>query len=601
MTNLNILYLVFSMLLFISVIGSTLSARSGIPLLVLFLVIGMLAGEEGIIGIRFNQFFFANLLGQAALAVILLDGGLRTSLTNIRIAYKPALPLATWGVIATAVISGLFITWILAKYGYIEKGNWRYGMLMASIVGSTDAAAVFSLLRNGGVRLNARVQSTLEVESGANDPMAILLVTAFISLNLHPEEQNLLSFSTLLITQFALGILIGLTSGYLLARLLQRLHLPEGMYAILIFSAGILTFSMTNLLGGSGFLAVFIAGIVIGNHHVRATEHVLRVMDGMAWLSQAVLFVMLGLLITPSQVVKILPLVAVISLFLIFIARPLAVISVLIFCRFNPREIGFISWVGLRGAVPITLAIIPIMENVPNARFLFDLTFGVVIISLVLQGMTLPFAAELFKVKIPPSAHPSNEHEIWVGDRASIRIYEFNVKKGAFGINQHPDAISRRLGEEEIRLFALVRQDKVEAVTPQTKIRVGDRLWYAVNGDHAHALAVVLNDTYVTRQQRNEFFGEWVISSQVVIADLSLLEEVDLPEEERKLTASELFHRRLGENIVVGDHIELGDRWFLTVRETDQHGQISAIGLKLDTQAHQKSSEPLPAVNNSAA
>lgn len=338
MDNLNIIYLIGSILIFASIMTSTLSARLGMPLLLFFLAVGMLAGEEGILGIAFDGYPMANFLGQAALACILLDGGLRTSFRSFRVGLKPAVVLASWGVIATVLVLGLFIAWL-------TNLDWRVGLLMAAIVGSTDAAAVFSLLRNGGVKLNDRVQATLEIESGANDPMAILLVTVMIALNIDPESQTIGSIIAMLLGQIGIGLVIGLLSGYVLSKLLPKVHLAEGMYAILILSAGLAVFGFTNLLGGSGFLAIYLAGVIIGNNKIRATEHVLRVMDSFAWLSQAVLFVMLGLLVLPSSLWQVWHYSLFIFLFLLCVARPFAVFSSLLPFGFKKNEVGFISWV----------------------------------------------------------------------------------------------------------------------------------------------------------------------------------------------------------------------------------------------------------------
>lgn len=438
MDTLNIIYLVGALLIFASIMASTLSARLGVPLLLLFLIVGMLAGEDGILGIEFAQYGLANFVGQAALACILLDGGLRTSFKSFRVGLKPAITLATWGVLATVMILGIFVTWLLDV-------DWRLGLLMAAIVGSTDAAAVFSLLRNGGVKLNDRVQATLELESGANDPLAILLVTGLIALNVDPAGQTILGFLGLLLQQLGFGLGMGLLFGYLLARLLPKIHLAEGMYAILIMSAGLAVFAATNLIGGSGFLAIYLTGVLIGNHKVRSTEHVMRVMDSFAWLSQAVLFVVLGLLVTPSHVIDVWYYSVAIAAFMIFIARPIAVYTSVKPFKFKDREIGFISWVGLRGAVPITLAILPVMAGIDGAFMLFDIAFGVVVLSLILQGTTIPFMANLFKVRIPSNKDPEEEHEVWVSDKASITLYEFEVKSGAFAIDRHPMAISKRI------------------------------------------------------------------------------------------------------------------------------------------------------------
>ncbi len=254
MSGINALFMFAALLLFISVLASTLSARLGFPLLLLFLTVGMVAGEDGIGGIRFDDFFVAGMLGQAALGVILLDGGLRTRFDSFRVALKPAAVLATWGVIATVAILGAFILWLLDL-------DWRYAFLLASIVGSTDAAAVFSLLGNSGVRLNRRVRSTLEVESGANDPMAILLVMLFIGLLLNEKQATWQDIVLMLGIQLGLGVLAGYIGGRILASLMSRLKLTDGLYPLLILSGGMLVFSLTNISGGSGFLAVYVCGI----------------------------------------------------------------------------------------------------------------------------------------------------------------------------------------------------------------------------------------------------------------------------------------------------------------------------------------------------
>ena len=452
---------------------------------------------------------------------------------------------------------------------------------MAAIVGSTDAGAVFSLLRNGGIRLNERVQATLEIESGANDPMAILLVTGFIELNLAPDNMGWQDFLLLLCRQMGVGLVAGIVFGRVLSLILPKIRLADGMYAILIASGGMLGFALANMVGGSGFLAVYIAGVIIGNRKTRATEHVLRVMDGMAWLAQATLFVVLGLLVTPSRVLHLWPYALALAAFLFLVARPVAVISALWPFRFNWRETSFISWVGLRGAVPVTLAIMPVMAQVHDADLLFNLTFGVVILSLLIQGTTLPFTARAFNVEVPTTGEPNDDHEIWVANKASIHILEFVVRKGSFAITRHPDEIARRVSEDEVRFFALVRGGKLETDTPQMSLRGGDHVWYTVRGDHAQTLARIFNDTYVTRKERTEFFGEWVVSPQVLIGDLALLDEAPIAAEDRKKTIAELFAERLGKT-VVGDVLDVDGDWDLVVREIDDKGAITAVGIKLD-------------------
>lgn len=588
MDTLNILYLVGALLIFASIMASTLSARLGIPLLLLFLAVGVLAGEQGILGIEFSQYNIANFVGQAALACILLDGGLRTSFKSFRVGLKPAITLATWGVLATVMVLGVFVTWLLGV-------DWRVGMLMAAIVGSTDAAAVFSLLRNGGVKLNDRVQATLELESGANDPLAILLVTGLIALNVDPAGQTALAFLGLLFQQLSVGLGMGLLFGYLLSRLLPKVHLAEGMYAILILSAGLSVFAATNLLGGSGFLAVYLAGALIGNYKVRSTEHVMRVMDSFAWLSQAVLFVVLGLLVTPSNVINVWHYSVAIAAFMILIARPIAVYTSVKPFKFKDREIGFISWVGLRGAVPITLAILPIMAGIDEAFLLFDIAFGVVVLSLILQGTTIPIMANLFKVRIPNNKDPKEEHEVWVSDKASITLYEFEVKSGAFAIGRHPMGISKRISPDEISVFALVRGQQVIVVEEDTKLKFGDSVWYAMRGNYASKIAKIFNDTTLDRKAIDDFYGDWLLSPSVKLGDLpfftgvmtsdSLVEKLkSKPEDPSKSmwqqTVAEYVKGSLGTAPVSGDTVAINDEWSLVVKEVDDKGKLRTIGLK---------------------
>ena len=613
MVTLNILYVVASLLIFASIMTSTLSARLGVPLLLFFLGVGMLAGEEGILGIEFAEYNLANFIGQAALACILLDGGLRTSMRSFRVGLKPAVTLASLGVLVTVLVAGIFATWLLDV-------DWRLGVLMAAIVGSTDAAAVFSLLRNGGVKLNDRVQATLEIESGANDPLAILLVTAMIALNLDPTSQGIGDIIFMLISQIGIGLVLGLLSGWALSKMLPKVYLADGMYAILILSAGLIVFGITNLLGGSGFLAVYLAGVVIGNTKVRATEHVLRVMDSFAWLSQAVLFVVLGLLVQPSGILEVIHYSLLIFIFLLFVARPIAVFSSLLPFRFGIREIGFISWVGLRGAVPITLAIIPVKMAVPGADLAFNITFGVVILSLLVQGATIPLMSRLFRVWVPTNNEPKAEHEIWVADQANITLYEFEVKQGAFAIGRHPQSISSKFDAQALSLFALVRHNKLVNVNEDTILKMGDVVWYAMRGDDAPSIAKIFNNSATQYQKNSEFYGDWLLSPHARIADLpfynlaarslatnsssrlprpvaSALDIFTVPPqvgamtgidedlvnkltEAKNQTVEEFMMQYLKTEPVKGDEVYLNETWSLIVRDVDGRGRLRGVGLK---------------------
>ncbi|MFV2029103.1 potassium/proton antiporter [Neisseria sp. S1] len=572
MDGINSLFLLGGLLLFISVISTTLSARLGLPLLLLFLGVGMLAGEEGIGGIQFDSFVTATLIGQLALAVILLDGGLRTKLDSFRIALKPSAVLASWGVIATVALLGVFATLYMGV-------DWRLGILMAAIVGSTDAGAVFSLLRNSGVRLNQRVQATLEIESGANDPMAIFLVTALIALTLNPEEAGIGSFLLMLVQQLGLGLLLGFLGGKVLSRLVRRLNLAEGLYALLIVSGGLLVFAVANLLGGSGFLAVYLAGILVGNQHSHATEHVLRVMDGLAWLAQASMFVVLGLLVSPSRLLEHGMDALVIAAFLMLVARPIAVISSIWRFHYSRRELAYISWVGLRGAVPITLAMMPLMMGVPNARLLFDVAFAVVILSLLIQGATIPIVAHWLKVTVPPKPEPADSREIWLSESSSVQLFAYQVVADAEVEGMHPDEVARDLDLLATRCFALIRDDNRVELSLDTRLQAGDRAWYIVPEDQINVLAKRFAETGTSMGLAQSFFGEFVVNPASMASDLADAYGLSLDETERNLTLQALFKKRFEGVPVEGDRIAIG-QFVLTLKEVDADGNMRWLGLK---------------------
>ncbi|MDR2260934.1 MAG: potassium/proton antiporter [Azoarcus sp.] len=575
MENTDVLYLVGGLLLFVSVLASTLSARLGLPLLLLFLIVGMLAGGDGPGGIRFDDYHAASLISSLALAVILLDGGLRTRLSSLRVALWPAAVLATWGVIGTTVVLGVFV---IKFFGV----DWRMGMLLAAIVGSTDAAAVFSLLRNSGVRLNERVKSTLEIESGANDPMAILLVTALVEMLISPERIGMGNFVRTLASQMVLGGVFGFLGGAVLARLLLRLRLAEGLYALLIVSGGLMIFAATNLTGGSGFLAIYVAGIIIGNRRCHATEHVLRVMDGLAWLAQAGMFLVLGLLVRPLSLLEHAPGAVAMAIFLMLAARPLAILAGLLPFRFPWREVAYISWVGLRGAVPIVLAIVPVVRGVPQSELLFNITFVVVLLSLLVQGVTVPMAARWLKVAVPPKDEPVDRREVWVDDRAALDLVEFRVEEGSASASRHPDDVAAECGGLAVRCVSLVRGGEVQPLRIDTRLSVGDLVWFVAGEEHAERLARLFakGSTDKELSAHAGFFGEFIVDPSCQAGELAAAYGFNLAaEKEKTMTIGDLLRERIGRRVVVGDRVGIG-LFELTVRDIDNNGTITGVGLK---------------------
>lgn len=570
----NSLFLLGGALLFLSVVSTTLSARLGMPLLLVFLAVGMLAGEEGVGGIAFNNVVMANFISQLALAVILLDGGLRTQLSSFRIALKPASVLASWGVFATVLPLGLFATFYLGL-------DWKFGVLMAAIVGSTDAGAVFSLLRNSGVRLNERVQATLEIESGANDPMAVFLVTALITMIMQPAESGAAAFVRMLALQIGFGLLTGWAGGKILAKLVRRLNLAEGLYALMIVSGGLLVFAFTNTIGGSGFLAVYLAGIIVGNQRNRATEHVLRVMDGLAWLAQATLFVMLGLLVSPAGVLDRAAEALAIAAFLMLVARPLAVFGGLWKFNYSLREKAYISWLGLRGAVPISLAMMPLVMGVPNSHLLFDVAFAVVVLSLLIQGTTIPVMARLLKVAMPNKPEPKDTHDIWLAEKEIVRMSAFKVVAESEAEGHHPDTVEPISDSFDVRCFALIRNGSRIEMQSDTVLQAEDLAWYILPDGKVDKMAKYFTETGIGVRENFDFFGEFVVSPAARSGDLALAYGLKLEAGEEGLSLAELFDKRSdSQEPVEGDRIDIGG-FMLTAKEVDGGGNIGSMGLKV--------------------
>jgi len=447
------------------------------------------------------------------------------------------------------------------------------------IAAPTGAAAVFSLLRSSGVRLNSRILSTLELESGANDPMAIFLVTATITMLNQPENAGALSFIVMLLQQLLLGLLFGWSAGKGLAWLLQRIILAEGLYALLIASGGLMLFAFTNLFGGSGFLAVYLAGILIGNSRSRANEHLLNVMDGLAWLAQASMFLVLGLLVTPSRLFEQGFDAIVIAGCLILVARPLAVFSSLIWFPYSKREMAYISWVGLRGAVPITLAMMPLMEGIPNSRLIFDVIFSVVIVSLLVQGTTIGFMARKLKVVLPPQPEPLSSDEIWLTEKLTLQLQAFRVAEHSKAERSHPYALTRLKQFANARLFALIRDGAIMKVGMNTQMRKGDVAWYVFPEDRGNEFAEQFASNKQSESEQ-EFYGEIEVKPYVRIGELAKAHQLNLREEDADRTLGELFRERFGDVPVAGDKLDL-DGYEITIKELDERGYMKWLALKM--------------------
>ncbi|MBN9008761.1 MAG: potassium/proton antiporter, partial [Rhizobiales bacterium] len=394
--SMDIAVLIGSLLITVAVFTSLLSFRFGAPLLLVFLAIGLLAGEDGIGGIEFDNGSTAFFIGSVALAVILFDSGFETRFATLRQAGIPAALLATVGVVLTAVVFGLVAQLV---FGF----HWLQGLLLGSIVAPTDAAAVFFLLRVGGISLRERVRSTLEVESALNDPLSVLLtlsIVALIATDTAPASFSLDIASEFLV-EATVGAIVGVVGGLGIVQIINRAHFEAALYPILLIALVLVVWALAGLLHGSGFLAVYVAGVVSGNARMRHTAALRRFQQGVTWLGQIAMFLTLGLLATPSQFPAVALGAVLLALFLTFVARPVAVWLCLLPFRFSRNEIGFVSWVGLRGAVSIMLAIVPVVAQLPNAGIIFNTAFIVVLVSLVLQGWTIRPMANFLGIVVP--------------------------------------------------------------------------------------------------------------------------------------------------------------------------------------------------------
>ncbi|KPL76428.1 potassium/proton antiporter [Bellilinea caldifistulae] len=381
-------------LLLISVLVSKISDRFGVPALLLFLGLGMLAGSDGPGGIYFDNPAIAQFVGVIALVLILFSGGLDTDFKQVRAVLKEGILLSTLGVLITALITGWICIFLLDLPPLV-------GLLLGAIVSSTDAAAVFSVLRSKGISLKGNLKPLLELESGSNDPMAIFLTIGLIQLIQSPE-QSALSLISSFFLQMLLGGVIGVVMGRLMGWLINHIRLGyEGLYPVLSLALVFLTFGVTSILGGSGFLAVYVTGIVLGNREFIHRRSLLRFHDGLAWLMQIAMFLTLGLLVFPSRLPAVAGSGLLIAAGLMFLSRPLGVLLSLIGSRFSLPEKVFVSWVGLRGAVPIILATFPLLAQIPQAELIFNIVFFVVLTSVLLQGTTITPAARWLKLDAP--------------------------------------------------------------------------------------------------------------------------------------------------------------------------------------------------------
>lgn len=461
----NIL-LIGSVLVFLSVLAGKTSFRLGIPTLVLFLAVGMLAGSDGIGGISFNNPGVAQFIGIVALNFILFSGGFETDWSSVKPVFGQALSLSVVGVILTAVFLGIFI-WGITDFSIYEA------FLLGSIVSSTDAAAVFSILRSKNLALKGHIRPTLEFESGSNDPMAYILTIVFISLIKDPSK-SAWTVLPLFFEQLLIGGAFGFVFGYAGKLIINRIKLDyEGLYPALMIALMFLTYSVTNFLHGNGFLAVYLSAIYLGNQELLHKRTIMKMYDGFAWLMQIVLFLTLGLLVFPSAIVPVIGIGLLISACLIFIVRPLAVFICLSPFKVKNRIKWFYSWVGLRGAVPIVFATYPLMAGLEKADMIFNIVFFISLTSVIIQGASIPKVAKWFHVLLPAKVKAVTPADILLSESFNTAMAELTLAPG----NQSIDKRIIDLGfPQNARIALLKRDEKYLIPDGLTKLKAGDKL-----------------------------------------------------------------------------------------------------------------------------
>lgn len=556
--------LVSAALVAISVFTSIIAFRAGVPILLVFLGVGLAAGVDGL-GIYHDNEELTFFVGSIALAVILFDSGFQTRLQSFRVAAGPALVLATVGVGLTAAL--------VAPAAALALGlSWPEALLLGAVVGSTDAAAVFFLLRVGGITIRERVRSTLEIESGSNDPMAIFLTMALLTL-VRVDTMDWASFALDFVQQFGLGLVLGIVGGMAIALVVNRVTLDPSLYAIVVLALALVVFAVTNLVGGSGFLAAYIAGLTAGNARLRIRVGIVRFQNALTWLSQMVMFVTLGLYANPSQFADIALPSLFIAVVLMLFARPVAVWLCLKPFGFTGNETAFVGWVGLRGAVSILLALLPMIDLLPAGPVIFNAVFLIVLASLVVQGSSIGVAARWLGLRVPVKRGPVERVELELPKLPGYELVSYLIPQGA------PVTCGERL-PRWARPALVHREGTVLSAAAAGPLKAGDHVYFIATPRKVRLLDKLFSAPAPPAEDDREFFGDFVLKPGTTLGAVADMYGAAMPVEKRDMTLAGMFARRYHANFAVGDRISLGELEFI-IRDVEDD-VITSVGMAVE-------------------
>ena len=562
--SVSIAILLGAVLVMTGILSSLLALRFGAPLLLVFLFIGMLAGDSGPGQVRFDDVRTTYLVGSVALALILFDGGLKTRFQSIRTVLAPSMVLATIGVLLTALITAPVARYVLEL-------NWTESLLVGAVVASTDAAAVFLLVHTQGLRLRPRVGATLEAESGTNDPFAIFLTLMLVEF-ISSGQSSLAHIALEFAREAVLGAIIGVIGGRLVVLALNKVALPQGLHAPFVATAALVIFGVAQVAHGSGFLAVYLAGIIIGNRPTRAHNSVVTFLDAATWLAQIVMFVLLGLLVSPNRLLDSVGPAVIVALTLMLLARPVAVFLCLAPFRFNWREKVFIAWVGLRGAVAIFLASIPMLVGLSKAYLYFDVAFVVVIISLLLQGWTLAPAARRLHVALPRADRGPRRVELDLPGQLEQQLVGYPVRAKSLYFR-------RGLIPSWSKPTLVIRDQRILSPIEADPIAAGDYIYLLAPPEKAEALDRFFVDMAASTAPDPHLLGDFMVSGEHTLGELAEIYGVKVDEEQARLTLADYFDIHLDRAPRAGAELALDS--IVLVARSISGGRVNVVGLRL--------------------